>query len=664
MKKLQTILDNTQDFKDLLQILVVDDDEVDQMSIKRSLSKTSLSVQISTAMTGKEGLQMLQEKKFDCILLDFVLPDMNGLDLLHKIRGIGVLTPLLVVTSHGDEQIAAKAIQMGAADYIPKSFLTPDGIFHSVRNAIRLSKAEAQRKLTAEHLQATQSQLNLLVSNLPVAIWNLDKNGIVTFANGRVLEMIGLTPSLLAGHHFSKVFRNFPGIVERMQKALSGETVQAISEINSVYLQSLNIPMLDGAGNVTGVSGFTFDISDSVLNERELIRAKELAEQSVHVKEQFIANISHEIRTPMNGIIGLTNVLQKTLLDQEQKKYLKAIQTSADNLMVIINDLLDFSKMSAQNFILEQVDFCLRELIDDLVLLLQTRVEERGNVLKVDIDEHIPSFISGDPLRIRQIILNLIGNAIKFTENGEIILTVKVKDEQDENVKLEFTVEDTGIGIPEEKLSAIFESFNQGSNDTTRKYGGAGLGLTISKSLVELQGGTIVVRSKLHAGSAFSFVLTFKKQQATSSEIPPLAQKQEIEEPFELQLNILLAEDNQINQLLIQKVLKDWGMDVSTVEDGQQALELLNKEQFDIILMDMQMPVMDGYEAIRKIRSLDNAKAQLPIISLTAHAAASEIEKCLATGANAYVSKPFAPEELYQTIKRLVPTKGNQSNML
>lgn len=651
--KLQITTNTPEDFEDLLQILVIDDDEVDQMAIKRSLGKTSMPNKVHKALNAAQGIKLLQEQEFDCILLDFMLPDMNGLELLERIRFMGVRTPILVVTSQGDEQIAAKAIRLGAADYIPKSFLTPDGVYHSVKNAIRLHRAESEQRHTEEQLLATQSQLNLLISNLPMGIWSIDSNGIILFASGMALKMVGLKPSKIKGKHIEQVYQGLPGILERMKKALAGETIQAVDEIEGFFFKSVNMPTIDESGTVTGVSGFAFDITDSVLNERELVAAKELAEQSVRVKEQFIANISHEIRTPMNGIIGLTNVLQKTGLDQEQKKYLKAIQTSADNLMIIINDLLDFSKMAAESFAFDFLDFSVRELGKDLQLLMQQRVEERGNSFTLEVDPAIPEVIQGDPIRLRQILLNLIGNAAKFTEKGQIKLIVDLKEDRDEDVLLEFTVEDSGIGIPEEKLEAIFESFNQGSNDTTRKYGGTGLGLTISKSLVELQGGTIVVRSKPMAGSSFSFTLAFQKK--AQSEI--VNEPEEVEVPphvdARLPLHILLAEDNMINQLLINKVLGDWNMDIKIVDNGKLAIEMIEKEKFDLILMDMQMPVMDGYEAIQRIRAMEGENAKLPIISLTAHAAASELDKCLAVGADAYVSKPFDPAELYRTIQRL-----------
>jgi PAS domain S-box-containing protein len=650
----QTLSNLIEENLDLLHILVIDDDEVDQMAIKRSLGKTTLSTRVYAAHTGSEALELLQTKTFDCIFLDFMLPDMNGLELLEEIRSRGIQSPLLIITSQGDEQIAVKAIRLGAADYIPKSFLTPEGIYHSIRNAIRIQRAETQRQLTAERLTTTQSQLNLLVSNLPMGIWNIDEQGFITYINGKVLELLGLEPLLMTGKHISEAYKGYPEIIDRITNALAGETIQAIIEIEENFFRSVNVPTLNQDGKVIGVSGFAFDITENVHYERALLSAKELAEQSVKIKEQFIANISHEIRTPMNGIIGLSKVLQNTHLDQDQKKYLRAIQTSADNLMIIINDLLDFSKMSAQHLTLDNVNFNLYDLANDIILLMKPRAEERSNSLTLDFGKDVHQVLSGDSLRLRQILLNLIGNAVKFTEKGHIKLLIRLNEDYDQKSLIEFVVDDTGIGIPEEKLDAIFESFNQGSNDTTRIYGGTGLGLTISKNLVELQGGTIEVRSKPMAGSTFRFILPFEKKSPIPEQVEETVKQLSQQSETVLSLKILLAEDNEINQLLINKVLSDWNFESKAVANGKEAIDLIQQEHFDLILMDMQMPVMDGYEAIAHIREMESAKRNIPIISLTAYAAESEIKKCLDAGANAYLSKPFDQQELYQIIQRLV----------
>ncbi|RIJ41965.1 hybrid sensor histidine kinase/response regulator [Pontibacter oryzae] len=644
-----------------LKILIIDDDEVDQMALKRSLHKSGLNTQTFSASSGSNGLQLLHQETFDCIFIDFKLPDMDGLDLLEQLQHLELEAPLLLVTSHGDERIAAQAIRLGAADYIPKSILTPEAISHSVRSAIRLRKAETERFKYEKSLRDAQYQLDLIISSSPMAFFSTNAAGEFLFVQGKVWEMLGLNPEELVGKSCLDVLSSFPRVLNRFKRALNGETIQSIDDLNGSFFKAHYVPIYNEFGKFVGITGFAIDITDRMNNERELTQAKELAEKSVRVKEQFLANMSHEIRTPMNGILGLTNVLQKTNLDQEQHKFLKAIQTSANNLMLIINDLLDLSKITSQQFTFENISFNLDELIQDIVDLMQVRVSERNNVLLTHHNGNVPQTLVGDPFRLKQVLLNLIGNANKFTENGDIKLLIHTLEDSNGKILLEFTVEDSGIGIAEDKLQLIFESFNQATNDTTRKYGGTGLGLSISKSLVEMQGGTIAVRSQPLAGSAFTFTLPFSAPNAseTQKEVPIETQESgELELLPMSHLRILLAEDNEINQLLISTVLADWEVELDMVTNGMEALKMFKKNRYDLILMDMQMPEMDGYDATGYIRKHGGEQACIPIIALTAHATTGEVEKCLAAGADAYVSKPFEPEHLYQTIYKLTHQNG------
>lgn len=664
---MHTFYQHKQEAPELLKILIIDDDEVDQMALKRSLLKSGLNTQTFSATSGRQGLQWLHEEMFDCIFIDFKLPDMDGLELLEQLQHLELEAPLLLVTSHGDERIAAQAIRLGAADYIPKSILTPEAISHSVRTAIRLRKAELQRFAYEKSLRNTQHQLDLIISNSPMAFFSTNAAGEFMFAQGMVWGVLGINTDDLIGKSCFEMLTRYPRVLNRFKRALKGETIQSLDDINGYFFRAHYVPIYNEHGKLVGITGFAIDITDRMNNERELTQAKELAEKSVRVKEQFLANMSHEIRTPMNGILGLTNVLQKTNLDQEQHKFLKAIQTSANNLMLIINDLLDLSKITSQQFTFENISFNLEELIQDIVDLMQVRVSERNNILLTYQDTHVPQTLIGDPFRLKQVLLNLIGNATKFTENGQIKLLVHTLEEADDKLLLEFTVEDSGIGIPEDKLQLIFESFNQATNDTTRKYGGTGLGLSISKSLVEMQGGTIAVRSQPLAGSAFTFTLPFTVPNEAEIQAEELT---ECSEPEELilaplsHLRILLAEDNEINQLLISTVLADWEVELDMVMNGVEALKMFEQQHYDIILMDMQMPEMDGYDATRYIRKHGGERACIPIIALTAHATTGEVEKCLTAGADAYVSKPFEPEHLYQTIYKLTHHQDSQMTPL
>jgi PAS domain S-box-containing protein len=398
---------------------------------------------------------------------------------------------------------------------------------------------------------------------------------------------------------------------------------------------------------------------NKVLNE--LIKAKQELEESMKIKEQFLANMSHEIRTPMNAIVGFTNLVLKTELSKEQQQYINAIKVSGENLIVIINDILDFSKMQSGKFVFEQIEFRISKVVSTLTELMHGKAAEKDIKLTKKIDERITDCLIGDPTRLNQILLNLTGNAIKFTEHGEVTIQVDLISEVNDDVELKFSVIDTGIGISPDKLSVIFEGFTQASSETTRKYGGTGLGLTIVKQLVELQGGTISVNSEEGKGSVFSFNLKFKKS-IFDCKPKDVVDNDVKMENFE-ELNILLVEDNVLNQILAKKVLTDWKWNVEVAENGLIALEKVKENNFDLILMDIQMPEMDGYEATRNIRkTYEPPKCNTPIIAMTAHALVGEAEKCIAAGMDEYISKPFDVKVLKSKIYSVLNKNFNYNS--
>lgn len=395
--------------------------------------------------------------------------------------------------------------------------------------------------------------------------------------------------------------------------------------------------------------GTTQDITEEKSIEINLREAKRASEEALRFKEQFLANMSHEIRTPMNAIVGFTDLILKTQLEADQKQFVDAIKTSGENLLVIINDILDFSRLQAGGFNFEKIDFKLSQIMGTLTDLLLPKSVEKGINLSVSIDENITDDLIGDPTRLNQILLNLVGNAIKFTEHGEVLTRITILNESEENIELQFSVSDTGIGIPENKIKSIFEVFMQASNETTRKYGGSGLGLSIVKQLVEQQGGKITVKSRENEGSTFSFNLLFGKNLSPKEEY-----NKEVTEtllPTMSGLRVLLVEDNRLNQILAKTALTSWDWEVDIAENGVVALKKLQEKDFDIILMDIQLPEMDGYEATRNIRSFFPSNKRLtPIIAVTAHAMPSEEKKCFIAGMNGYISKPFTPKKLYSKI--------------
>ncbi len=397
----------------------------------------------------------------------------------------------------------------------------------------------------------------------------------------------------------------------------------------------------------------------------ELMIAKKQLEESMKVKEQFLANMSHEIRTPMNAIIGFTNLLLKTPIDGDQHQYVNAIKTSGENLLVIINDILDFSKIQSGKVTLEQIELNFSTLLPPIVEVMKGKAAEKNIRFLTSIDERIPDQVLGDPVRLNQILLNLIGNAIKFTDHGEVKVALELVGEKADAVEVLFSVTDTGIGIESSKLSSIFEGFTQATNETTRKYGGTGLGLSIVKQLVELQGGRVHVKSAPGKGSSFIFVLEFKRCNKKLNPELESAHEDNLANPLYEGLRILLVEDNTLNQVLAKKVLTDWKWNVDIAETGVSAVQKIRDNDFDLVLMDIQLPEMDGYEATRQIRKYTaEPKTNIPIIAMTAHAINGEAEKCLRAGMNDYVSKPFDPKDLYHKVVNVLRQSTENKTIL
>lgn len=396
--------------------------------------------------------------------------------------------------------------------------------------------------------------------------------------------------------------------------------------------------------------------------EEHLTRAKERAEVSEKAKQLFLAKMSHEIRTPMNGILGFAKLLEESLKEKEQQEYIHVIIKSGDDLLVILNDILDFSRMEAGKTTFESIPINLHDIIHSTVMMIESKAKQKNIGLEISIDEKIPSEILGDSVRLNQVLLNLISNAVKFTEKGKIAISVRCVEETKSKVTLEFSVKDTGIGIPFEKQVKIFESFEQAATDTTRRFGGTGLGLSIVKQLVELQGGQISVTSKPGQGSDFHFQLSFLKIKGPKY----------IKEPEQIatipqvnkSLRVLVAEDNPINRMLATKVLQNQGFETDIAENGKIALEKYKTQQYDVILMDLQMPEMDGYEATMQIRKMKDGKKDVPIIAMTAHTIKGESEHCMEIGMNDFISKPFDKKELFDKIYKAVNKSKSFSDLL
>jgi PAS domain S-box-containing protein len=421
----------------------------------------------------------------------------------------------------------------------------------------------------------------------------------------------------------------------------------------------------DEHGKVIGVVVVARDVTDHKRIESELMEAKEhaelatkiaeeaqgkaeeatqIAENAVISKQRFLSNMSHEIRTPMNSIIGFTKVMLKTELTEKQREYLTAIKMSGDVLTVLINDILDLAKVDAGKMIIEQKPFKLSRSISALIQLFEPKIQEKNIKLKENYDVRIPKILEGDPVRLHQILNNLVSNSVKFTSEGTITVSVRLLSEDKDKVIIEFKISDTGIGIAEDKIDHIFENFQQATSNTSRLYGGTGLGLAIAKQLAEQQGGTITVQSKIDKGTTFSVVLPFMKSNA---EVEPEVGITQMETAIK-DIKVLVVEDIALNQLLIKTLLDDFGFTYDFAANGKIAIAKLQQDFFDIVLMDLQMPEMNGFEASEYIRK--TLRLQIPIIALTADVTTTDLKKCKAVGMNDYISKPIDEKLLYAKI--------------
>ena len=389
--------------------------------------------------------------------------------------------------------------------------------------------------------------------------------------------------------------------------------------------------------------------------ERELRQAKKAAEDASRSKSEFLANMSHEIRTPMIGVIGMTDLALDTHLSQQQREYLSTVKGSAQTLMVILNDLLDFSKIEAGKLDIEQVNFSLRELIDETLKTIDPRAKKKGLVLQLDLPEDIPTRMLGDPGRIRQVLTNLCDNAIKFTAVGSVTVHAKCRPLPESGFEAHFCVSDTGVGIPREKQAAIFEAFSQADASTTRRYGGTGLGLAICRRLVHLMGGRIWLESKAGEGTAFHFTVHLHAAMDDAPHAQYSASQRDAVpagSPGTRPLQILLVEDHPVNQKLAVTLLTKWGHTVVLAQNGQEAVDLFSGQSWDLILMDMQMPVMNGLEATRIIRAKEQAGQHVPIIAMTANAMDADRVACLEAGMDEHMPKPFKIETLQTLVAK------------
>jgi PAS domain S-box-containing protein len=530
-----------------------------------------------------------------------------------------------------------------------------------------------ERKVAEGKLRTSEEKMRALLDSTKEGFFMLDKDFNVLLMNEAGKNMMQLITGKLIdiGENVFKIV--FPEerqmVRDNMQKVLGGESVETeqgymTAEGQKWFLINYQpIKNRDSEEKPPGICIVCRDITDLIRYREKLIEAKKKAERAEKLQEQFLANMSHEIRTPLNGITGMTNLLLNTQLTEAQHEYVNIIKYSSDNLSVLINDILDFSKIKAGKLSIENIEFTLWEVAQKAVASLQTKAKEKDLGVLIFFHPNMPQRIKGDPHRLNQVLNNLLSNAIKFTQQGYVRLEIAVSRETDDICWLQFNVKDSGIGIPEDKLAVIFESFSQASEDITRKYGGTGLGLTITKQLIELQHGTIDITSEPGAGTTISFEIPYQK-------VKGLSNKQETTEEEEItnrnatlaNKQILIVEDNEVNQKVIAYNLEPAGIITTIVNNGREAVDMLEGgKHFDLVIMDLQMPVMNGFQATAYIRQKLNSR--IPIIAMTASALRNEQVKCFELGMNEYVTKPFSPSELMRVLEKHLNGENGEASM-
>ncbi|TGE27395.1 PAS domain-containing hybrid sensor histidine kinase/response regulator [Hymenobacter metallicola] len=522
--------------------------------------------------------------------------------------------------------------------------------------------AEEQRRAANRSLAEQNHLFRQVIDTTPHLIYLKDGEGNYLLANQATADLYGLSVGQVTQANTAKLpiapqdaaryLRADRRVILTQQELMAEETfTRPNGEVLWFYSIKRPFMLADGTTRVLGVDSNITALKET---QQALRQAKEAAEENARVKQDFLANMSHEIRTPMNGILGLAELLHKTPLDERQSQYLEHIRYSAEQLLVIIDDILVMAQLGASKVRVDTTAFDLREVLTASRQLLLPKATEKGITLELELPPAEESMlVIGDPYRLRQILLNLLSNAVKFTDQGHVLLTCRRLSAPQDAPVFQFSVLDTGIGIPPHQLEQVFESFTQATASTAREYGGSGLGLSISRGLVELLGGSIRVESRLHEGSTFYFTLPFEKVETLArTTVPPRMQ------PDFHSLGprrILLAEDNSVNQFLVQAQLQGWGCQVDIASNGREALLLFQQRSYDAVLMDIQMPGIDGIATARLLREHpDPQRAATPIIALTAHAMQGEAERYYAAGLNGYVSKPFREEELFRMLAQVL----------
>lgn len=638
-----------------IHILMIEDDAVDIMAFKQMVNREQLNYIYQFTNSVKNAKQLIKKHRFDIAVTDYQLRDGVFFDLFKTFIKNDI--PFICVTSARDQEIAVKALKAGAYDYLIKDPARKYLSFFplTIMKAIERKNSEAQINLL---------QSIVIKSNDGIVVCKAVNRILrITYANSAFYELTGYGEGSLLNQNIKMFYgeKTLEKDKQDIKKAIlnNSELKKEIilhKKDKSFFWASLSlVPLKNVKTNTLQFVMMVRDVSEKKKTEAEIIAAKNIAEQAQLAEQRFLANISHEIRTPMNTIIGMSNLMYNTDLSEKQTEYLQSLKLASDNLMYLISDVLDLSKIDAGKLNFYEQQFNLFEILFELQQAFTKKLEDKDVQIIMDVDLDIANDLLGDAVRLNQILRNLLENAARFTEHGEIGVKIRLISDQDNLYKLEFQVFDTGIPMSKDEVEIIFNHFKHADQRIYRKFGGSGLGLSIVKKIIELQNGQIWVESTPNKGNTFFFNLTFKNS-GTPSSIPENETNQKAQNKKLLRsLRFLVVEDNPMNQKLVTEMLGYWGSDYSTANNGLEAIKLFEQNNYDVVLMDINMPVMDGYEATRQIRNHKWApNKNIPIIALTAAVLSGEVQQMFDVGINYYLTKPYSTKELKNIILDLV----------
>ncbi|MCP4345473.1 MAG: response regulator [Desulfobacterales bacterium] len=647
----------------VLRILLVEDSDHDRLAFRRSFQKNPFSAEVTECVRAEEALKLLETDTlpFDIVVTDYNLPGMSGMDMCRVLMDRNIPLPLMILTGTGSETLAVEALKAGVNDYLIKDVaggylnLLPVVIPEVIRQYHdRMARKQAEESLRIKEC-AIASSINA------IAITDVDGN--ITYVNPSFLNIWGYdNENDVLGKPSGRFWQ---AETKNLQEEQCNEgwidELTAVEKDGTLFEVQHSVSIItDQAGKPAWYMSSFVDITERRRMETDLQQAKENAESANRAKTEFLANMSHEIRTPMNVIMGMTDLTLQTELSVEQRENLRNIKDSAQYLLQIIDDILDLSKIEAGKVEFENIDFDLDSLLNGLKRNFSVQAKNKGLSLEINRGPDVSRYIKGDPVRLRQILANLMGNAFKFTKKGGIFLLVEkqktdASDTSGKSIGLVFSVRDTGIGIPDDRLETIFESFRQADGSISRRYGGTGLGLAICKKLAEIMNGSVCVESTLGKGSTFFFSAAFEP--GDDKCVKAGEQEKEYDGRLSRPLKILLAEDNPMNVTVAEKFLAQLGHTTVVANDGKNAVRLLSAGQFDLVLMDVEMSGMDGLEATKRIRNGEAGQRnrRIPIIAMTAHVLSEFREMSDKAGMNDFVAKPVNFYELNAIIKKNIP---------